>query len=81
MFLLNSRLTHFTATPLHFERLLKMQKSQIRKSQIPNIEPAVAGILELGFWSLELPLPFCALRKMQRGTPSSEVTGLDCRVP
>jgi hypothetical protein len=64
----------FHCDPLHFEQFLL--KSRNPKNQAPSSKQVSLGF---GIWDLELPLHFAA--QNAAGTPSSEVTGLDCRVP
>src|SRR5205807_10253147 len=89
VFLLNSRLTHFTATGsiLSCAQNGKLQtpksKFQAPKkfecSKLQPCPPRQARYFEFGAWYLGFA-PFCSTQN-GAGTPSSEVTGLDCRVP
>ena len=47
VFLVNSRLTHFTATPLHFEQALKSRNPNFQRSKL---QTKLVWDLAFGFW-------------------------------
>ena len=62
VFLLNSRLTHFTATPLHFEQWLKSRNPNFQRSKLQT-----KSVWDLAFWVLDIPcILLCA---KYRGAP------------
>jgi hypothetical protein len=88
VFLVNSRLTHFTATGSILScaqngeaPITKFQASKkLQSFKLQTVFGEAALCLGFGAWDLELPAHFAPAQN-GAGTPSSEVTGLDCRVP
>ena len=77
--MLNSRLTHFTATPLHFEQLLKMQKSQ--NPQIPDPKHRAGCRRDFGTWVLELGTSAAVLRSAQNAAGHPFFRSYGARLP